>query len=119
MSTSRPRRAKDKGKEPIPPPKRTRKDGGPVEQPDFESRHFPGKRLATCFHQRFMTCKVLDTFYIVSDWLCSLSISNGNLLQLLEKVDWINALTINKNVYPDLVKFFTRIWIFPRRKRIE
>ncbi|GAY62899.1 hypothetical protein CUMW_221420 [Citrus unshiu] len=53
-----------------------------------------------------MTCKVLDTFYIVPNWLRSLSISNGNLLQLLEEVSWINALTINENVYPDLVKIF-------------
>ncbi|KDO38697.1 hypothetical protein CISIN_1g042182mg [Citrus sinensis] len=30
----------------------------------------------------------------------------GNLLQLLEEVGWINALTINENVYPDLVKVF-------------
>ena len=37
MLALRPRRAKDKGKELIPPPKRTRKDGGPVEQPDFET----------------------------------------------------------------------------------
>ena len=86
MSTSRPRRAKDKGKEPIPPPKRTWKDGGPVEQPDFEARHFLDKHLATYFCQRFMTRKVLDTFYIVPDWLRSLSISNENLLQLLEEI---------------------------------
>ena len=30
----------------------------------------------------------------------------GNLLQLLEEVGWINALTIYENVYPDLVKIF-------------
>ncbi|GAY61300.1 hypothetical protein CUMW_208890 [Citrus unshiu] len=53
-----------------------------------------------------MTRKVLDTFYILLDWLRSLSIGNGNLLQLLEKVGWINALTIYENVYPDLVKIF-------------
>ena len=53
-----------------------------------------------------MTRKVLDTFYIVPDWLRSLSISNRNLLQLLEEVGWINALTINENVYPNLVKVF-------------
>ena len=53
-----------------------------------------------------MTRKVLDTFYILLDWLRSLSISNRNLLQLLEEVGWINALTINENVYPDLVKVF-------------
>ncbi|GAY54995.1 hypothetical protein CUMW_161010, partial [Citrus unshiu] len=78
----------------------------PYRTTDFESRHFLDKRLATHFRQRFMTHKVLDTFYIVPDCLRSLSISNGNLLQLLEEVSWINALTINENVYPDLVKVF-------------
>ena len=53
-----------------------------------------------------MTHKVLNTFYIVPDWFRSLNISNENLLQLLEEVGWINALTINENVYPDLVKIF-------------
>ena len=56
-----------------------------------------------------MTHKVIDTFYILPDWLRSLNISNRHLLRLLEEVSWINALTINENVYPDLVKIFYSI----------
>ena len=53
-----------------------------------------------------MTRKVLSTFFILLNWLHSLNISNRNLYQLLEEVDWINALVIEENVYPDLVKVF-------------
>ena len=53
-----------------------------------------------------MTRKVIDTFYILPNWLRSLSISNRNLLQLLGEFGWINAHTINENVYVDLVKVF-------------
>ena len=53
-----------------------------------------------------MALKVLSTFFILPDWLHSLSISYINLFQLLEEVGWINALVIEENVYPDLVKVF-------------
>ena len=54
-----------------------------------------------------MTCEVLSKFYVSLDWLHSLNISHRNLYQLLEEVSWINALMIEENVYPDLVKVFT------------
>lgn len=53
-----------------------------------------------------MTHTVFPTFYILTDWLRSLSISNRNLLQLLEEVGWINALMVKENVYIDLVRVF-------------
>ena len=53
-----------------------------------------------------MIREVLPTFFILPDWLHSLSISNRNLFQLLEEVGWINALMIEENVYPNLVKVF-------------
>lgn len=53
-----------------------------------------------------MTREVLSTFFVLLDWLRSLSISNRNLFQLLEEVGWINALVIEEHVYPDLVKVF-------------
>ena len=53
-----------------------------------------------------MTRKVLSTFFVLPDWVHSLNISHRNLYQLLEEVDWINTLVIEKNVYPDLVKVF-------------
>ena len=53
-----------------------------------------------------MTREVLSTFFVLPDWLHSLSISCRNLFQLLEEVGWINALMIEENVYPNLVKVF-------------
>ncbi|KAH9799739.1 hypothetical protein KPL71_000448 [Citrus sinensis] len=64
------------------------------------------KHLAKRFHQQFRTREVLQTFFILLDWLNHLSISNRTLLQLLEDVSWLNALLIEENVYPDLVKVF-------------
>ena len=53
-----------------------------------------------------MTREVLQTFFVLPDWLNNLSISNRTLLQLLEDVGWLNALVFEENVYPDLVKVF-------------
>ena len=53
-----------------------------------------------------MTREVLPIFFVLPDCLHSLSIRNRNLFQLLEDVGWINALVIEENVYPDLVKVF-------------
>lgn len=48
---------------------------------------------------------VLPTFYLLLDWLRSLNISNGKLLEFLEEeVSWINALLVKDNVYFDLVR---------------
>ena len=104
MSSSR--SIKGKRKEHVPPTKWLWHKGGTSNQSNFESRHFSNKRLANQFHQKLMTCTVFPTLYILPDWLRSLSISNRNLLQFLEDVGWINALIIEENVYPDLVKVF-------------
>ena len=53
-----------------------------------------------------MNLEVRSTFFVLSNWLHSLSISYRNLFQLLEEVGWINARVIEENVYPDLVKVF-------------
>ena len=53
-----------------------------------------------------MTREVLQTFFVLPNQLHSLSISNRTLFQLLEDIGWINALFIEENVYPDLVKVF-------------
>ena len=64
-----------------------------------------------------MTREVLLTFFILSNWIRSLSISNRNLFQLLEEVGWINALVIKENVYPNLVKvFYLNMDIFEEKK---
>ena len=84
MSSSR--LSRGKGKEHFPPPKRPHHEGGTSNQSNFESRHFPDKRLAKHFRQKFMTRTVFPTFYILTNWLRSISISNRNLLQVLEEV---------------------------------
>ena len=84
MSSSRPVRGK--GKELVQPTKRSRQAGGTSNQSSFESTHFPANHLAKRFHQQFMTREVLQTFFVLPDWLNSLSISNRTLLQLLEDV---------------------------------
>ena len=53
-----------------------------------------------------MTHDILQTFFVLPDCLNHLSISNRTLLQLLEDVGWLNALVIEENVYPDLVRVF-------------
>ena len=53
-----------------------------------------------------MTREVLQTFFVLPNWLNNLSISNRTLLQLLEDVGWLNAIFFQENVYPDLVKVF-------------
>ncbi|KAH9668296.1 hypothetical protein KPL70_021361 [Citrus sinensis] len=63
-------------------------------------------QLASRFHQNFRTREVLNTFFVLPDVLHSLQISHRTLFQLLEDVGWIDALLIEENVYPDLVKVF-------------
>lgn len=103
MSYLKPR---NKGKAPAQQSKRSRQEEASKHQTDFESRHFPDSRLAKHFCKSFMTRMVLPTFYLLPDWLRSLSISNRNFLELLEEVGWINALFLNENIYPDLVRVF-------------
>ena len=90
-----------KGKEPVQPTKRSRQAGGSSTQSTFKSTHFPAKHLVKRFHNNFMTCEVLTSFFVLPDWLRTLNISNRNLFQLLEDVGWINALLNEENVYPD------------------
>ena len=97
---------KGKGKEPIQQAKWSRQVGGSFNQSNIESTHFLANHLVKRFHHNFMTCEVLLTFFVLPDWVHSLSISNRNLFQLLEDVGWINALVIEENVCPDLVKVF-------------
>ena len=95
-----------KGKEPVQQAKWLWQAKGSSNQSNFESMHFSAKHLVKQFHHNFMTHEVLPTFFVLSDWLHSLSISNGNLFQLMEEVSWINARVIEENVYADLVKVF-------------
>ena len=53
-----------------------------------------------------MTHTKFPIFYVLLHWPHSLSISNRNLLQLLEEVGYINVLIINDNVYLDLMRVF-------------
>ncbi|KAH9762390.1 hypothetical protein KPL70_000794 [Citrus sinensis] len=55
---------------------------------------------------KLSTHEVLNTFFVLPDVLHSLQISHRTLFQLLEDVGWIDALLIEENVYPDLVKVF-------------
>ena len=72
MSSSRPIRRK--GKEPVQQIDRPREAGGTTNQSNFESTHFQNKKyLAKRFHQQFMTREVLQTFFILPDWLNLLS----------------------------------------------
>ena len=105
MSSSR--SVRRKGKEPVQHTNRSRQVGGTSNKSNFEARHFQNhKHLAKRFHQQFMTREVLQTFFVLPDWLNNLSISNRTLLQLLEDVGWLNAIVFEENVYPDLVKVF-------------
>ena len=105
MSSSRPVRRK--GKEPVQQTNRSRQAGGTSNQSNFESIHFQNhKHLAKWFHQSFKTREVLNTFYVLPDWINTLNISHRNLFQLLGDIGWIDALMIEENMYPDLVKVF-------------
>ncbi|KAH9697997.1 hypothetical protein KPL71_023833 [Citrus sinensis] len=67
----------------------------------------PNKQhLIKRFQQNFRTREVLNSFFVFPDVLHSLKISHRNLFQLLGDVGWIDALLIEENVYPDLVKVF-------------
>ena len=103
MSSSRPVRRK--GKEPVQPSTRPREARGTSSQSTFESIHFQNKQhLIKRFQQNFRTREVLNTFFVLPDVLHSLQISHRTLFQLLGDVGWIDALLIEENVYPDLVK---------------
>lgn len=49
---------------------------------------------------------VVPPFYVELDFICTLIINNHILVQLLEKVSWINAMMIENNMYSNLVKVF-------------
>ena len=80
MSSLRPSRGKEKDL--VLPLKWPRHEGVTSNQSDFESKHFLDKHLAKRSCQKFITRTIFSTFYILHDWLCSISISNINLLQL-------------------------------------
>lgn len=49
---------------------------------------------------------IVSSFYVELDCLRTLLISNRNLVQLFEKVGWVNDVMFEENVYPNLVKVF-------------
>lgn len=49
---------------------------------------------------------VVPPFYVELNFIRTLMINNHILVQLLEKVNWINAMKIEENMYPNLVKVF-------------
>ncbi|KAH9716748.1 Integrase catalytic domain-containing protein [Citrus sinensis] len=105
MSSSRPVRRK--GKELVQQTTRPWEARGTSNQSTFESIHFQNKQhLIKRFQQNFQTREVLNSFFVLPDVLHSLKISHRNLFQLLGDVGWIDALLIEENVYPDLVKVF-------------
>ncbi|KAH9753253.1 Integrase catalytic domain-containing protein [Citrus sinensis] len=105
MSSSR--LVRRKGKESVQQTNRSRQAGGTSNQSNFESTHFQNKKhLVKRFQQSFRTREVLNTFYVLPDWLNTLNISHRNLFQLLGDVGWIDALMIEENLYPDLLKVF-------------
>ena len=116
MSSSRP--VLRKGKELVQQANRSRQVGGTSNQSNFESTHFHNnKHLAKQFQQSFRTCEVLNTFYVLQNWINTLNISRRNLFQLLGEVGWINALMIEENVYLDLVKvFYSNMDVFSENK---
>ncbi|KAH9724358.1 CCHC-type domain-containing protein [Citrus sinensis] len=64
------------------------------------------QHLIKRFQQNFRTREVLNTFFVLPDVMHTLKISYRNIFQLLEDVGWLNALIVEENVYPDLVKVF-------------
>ena len=112
MSSSRPVRRK--GKELVQQTYRSREARGISNQSNFESIHFQNKKyLIKLFQQSFGTREVLNTFFVLLDVMHTLKISHRNLFQLLGDVGWIDALLIEENVYPDLVKvFYSNIEVF-------
>ncbi|KAH9688106.1 Integrase catalytic domain-containing protein [Citrus sinensis] len=103
--SSRPVRRK--GKEPVQQTTRPREARGTSNQSTFESIHFQNKQhLIKRFQQNFRTREVLNTFFVLLDVLHTLQISHRTLFQLLGDVGWIDALLIEENMYPDLVKVF-------------
>lgn len=105
MSSSR--LVRRKGKEPVQQTTRPRKARGTSNQSTFESIHFQNKQhLIKRFQQNFQTREVLNTFFVLPDVLHTLKISYRTLFQFLGDVGWIDALLIEENVYPDLVKVF-------------
>ena len=105
MSSSRPVRRK--GKEPVQQTTRPREARVISIQSTFDSIHFQNKQhLINRFQQSFRTREVLNSFFVLPDVMHTLKISYRNIFQSLGDVGWINALLIEENVYPDLVKVF-------------
>lgn len=94
MASSRKHTGKGKGKQPAPKSKRLQHDDDDVEYTDFESTLFPDTRLASCFYLKFMWRMVLTCYFVEMDCTTTVRISNKNLMELLEKVSWVNALII-------------------------
>ena len=105
ISSSRPVRRKCK--ELVQPTNRSRQIGGTCNQSNFKSTHFQNKKhLVKRFQKSFRTHEVLNMFYVLPDWIHTLNISSRNLFQLLGDVGWIDALMMEENLYPDLMKVF-------------
>lgn len=72
MSSLRPRADKGKKKIDESQPRRKRNDTWNIDQDAFESKHVSKKSLAKRFYLKFMTRKVVTSFYVELDFLCSL-----------------------------------------------
>lgn len=74
--------------------------------PKFDRTHFPSLPLARQFYCRFMPRPVISSWYVDMDGFDELSICGKSVKRLLEIVGWKNALSIEDNVYPNLIRAF-------------
>lgn len=61
-------------------------DGNGIDQDAFEPRYFQKKSLFKKFYFYFINHMVVTSFYLESEFLPFIMISNRNLVQLLEKI---------------------------------
>ena len=78
----------------------------PRTVPEFDRTHFPSLPLARQFYCRFMPRLVISSWYVGMDSFDELSICGKSVKRLLEIVGWNNALSIEDNVYPNLIRVF-------------
>ena len=76
----------------------------PQETFEFERIHFPTALMAKCFEDRFMTRKVIDSYYVDLEDFGELVVCGRSVRKML--LSWEPALDLDEQVYPNLVNVF-------------
>lgn len=77
-----------------------------VEVSEFDVTHFPTPPMVKQFYDHLISRTIVPSFHIDLDSMNQLKICDSTLREQLEHVRWCSLLTLEENVYPNLIKVF-------------